>query len=141
MSADTAILTGVRALWTDGQLHDFTIQVEDRCFKVHKLIMASVSDYFCAMLTGGMAESQKDTVQVGVVTAVAMDKLVDFIYKDKMELTKANVAEVLNAAMYLQIPTAAGVCVDFMVTNLDAQNCYIILNALKEYSFTKKILF
>ena len=43
-------------------------------------MLASVSDYFMAMLTGSMIESRQDHVELKGVTASGMKALLDFAY-------------------------------------------------------------
>ena len=60
------VLRSMRCLWEDEQLLDYSIHTEDgtSSFRVHKVLLCSVSDYFKAMLTGGMQETGKDSVQL-----------------------------------------------------------------------------
>ena len=60
------VLRSMRCLWEDEQLLDYSIHTDDgtSSFRVHKVLLCSVSDYFKAMLTGGMQETGKDFVQL-----------------------------------------------------------------------------
>ncbi len=49
-------------------------------FRTHRNVLASVSDYFRAMLTGSMIEARQDHVELKGVTAHAVQILLDFAY-------------------------------------------------------------
>ena len=139
MGVDSAMVSGVRALWEQGHLQDLNIIVEDHSFHVHKLIISAVSDFFRAMFTGNMAEKEQDYVKLGLLSAATMEHIINFIYKDKMDLTPFNSIEILDAAIYLQIPTAVTACVQFILDTLDVGNCYHVLSVFQNYSLHEGI--
>lgn len=59
---------------------DVQLQVGEKLFKVHRLVLAASSPYFAALFAGGMKESSKDVVQILGVDADIFQILVDFIY-------------------------------------------------------------
>ena len=65
--------------------------------------MAACSDYFRVMLTGDMRESRESQVELKGVTAGGLTVVVDFAYTGRLELTTANVEDVLSAASHLQV--------------------------------------
>ena len=75
------LMKGLRTLREQKLLLDYTIEVGDQEFKVHKVIMASVSDYFKAMLTGGMLEYKTNRVRLQGVDVVTASNLIDLIYE------------------------------------------------------------
>ena len=48
----SAILTTLRQLFRQEQLCDYTVIAEGQTFHTHRTVLAAVSDYFRAMLTG-----------------------------------------------------------------------------------------
>ena len=50
------------------------------CFRTHKNVLAAVSDYFRAMLTGSMIEARQDHVDLKGVTPHAIKTLLNFAY-------------------------------------------------------------
>ena len=70
-----------------------------------------MSDYFKVMLTGSMMESQNSTVNLtGGVAIDAMEILLEFMYTNKIKITRNNVTEILKAAMYLQVQKVIDKC-------------------------------
>ena len=53
---------------------------EGQEMRVHRVVMASCSDYFRVMLTGEMRESREGRVDLKGVTAAGLRVVVDFAY-------------------------------------------------------------
>ena len=109
--------------YDDRRYTDTEIIVEDSSFFCHRVIMAAVSPYFDAMYSSGMKESQD-----GVVTLQEIDKetfraVIDFVYFDKKMLTTENVQALLHASVMLQISSLQLHCEEFLLSNVDAENC------------------
>ena len=74
------MLQAINRLFKEEQLCDYTIVAEGQSFRTHRNILASVSDYFYAMLTGAMLEAKQDYVELKGVTAFALKALLKFAY-------------------------------------------------------------
>ena len=64
-------------------LADVTLVVEDKTVLAHKVLLAAASDYFAAMFTGNMIESEMETVELQGLEFTALQLLVDFCYTGK----------------------------------------------------------
>jgi len=56
------------------------VTADGQSFHTHRNILAAVSDYFHAMLTGDMLEARQDHVDLKGVSASAVKSLLDFAY-------------------------------------------------------------
>ena len=128
------LLGGIQALWKSDALLDYTIIVEDKSFRVHRVVMAAVSDFFKVMLQGNMQESQLSSVELRGVTVVGLEPLLQYIYTDgPLNLTRENVLDVLAAASHLQVRMVMEPCIEFLSNFVDMENCVDILNLIFLY--------
>ena len=129
------MLDTMRSLWERRELCDYTIQTNETEFQVHKVVLASVSEYFRVMLTGGLKESRQDFIQLKGVSAEGLAPIINMIYTDKeLQLSQDNLVEVLGAASHLQVPLVIHLCKIYMENNIDVSNCIDILNLVFLYS-------
>ena len=90
---------GLQHLWRDESLTDFTIRVEGRALRVHKVLFAAVSDYFRTMLTGPMVESSANYVELKEQRFETVSKLVELVYIRDQQILENNASELLNVAV------------------------------------------
>ena len=128
------MLYGMQQLWRSRHLCDYTIIINQHSFLVHRAFMAAVSDYFYAMLTGGMQETYKDSVELKGVPENCFQPLLEFLYTGKLTLTTDNVCSVLIASAYLQIEPAVHYCSRFLEGAISPDNVLDILDVAKLYS-------
>lgn len=97
------ILESVNRLRKESKLCDVILQVENKEFPAHRIVLAACSDYFCAMFTNDMAESQKNVVKLQGLAPETMDVLLDFVYTETVKVSVENVQALLPAACLLQL--------------------------------------
>ncbi|XP_041363937.1 kelch-like protein 24 [Gigantopelta aegis] len=115
--------TGLRRFYDDRRYTDTEIIVDNTSFFCHRVIMAAVSPYFDAMYSSGMKESQDGIVMLQEVDRETFKAVIDFIYFDKKILTTENVQVLLHASVMLQIRSLQLHCEEFLLGNVDAENC------------------
>ncbi|CAH1780031.1 unnamed protein product [Owenia fusiformis] len=130
------VLQGLDKLRRDELLCDYTLIADNLSIKVHKAVMVSVSDYFHAMFTGTMKESQESSVELKGVTAGGLKELVTFAYTGQLKINLDNLQEILSAAAHLQIAEAVELCCDFMSYAITTENCVDLLNLAEIYSLS-----
>jgi len=57
-----------------------SLVVEGKTVQAHKVLLAAASDYFAAMFTGNMIESEMETVELQGLEFSALQLLVDYCY-------------------------------------------------------------
>lgn len=76
----------VGALYLSEDYSDVTLIVAGQKFNTHKLILAARSEYFRALLFGGMRESTQNEIELPTATLPAFKSLLKYIYTGRMSL-------------------------------------------------------
>lgn len=108
---------------------------------MHRLVLASCSDYFQAMLSHDMMETRLDTTDLKGVSIKGIEPLIYYAYSGMLALTLENVHDVMCAATFLQIAKATELCISFLKEKMTFENAEDLLNigeifsipTLKEY--------
>ena len=95
----------------------------DRRFPSHRLVLAASSLYFEKMFTNGMWEEHATEITLNQVSACALKHLLEFAYTSKLSVNKDTVLEIFEAADMLQFPSARKFCQDFLMEQIEQQNC------------------
>ncbi|KAH3769879.1 kelch-like protein 13 isoform X2 [Dreissena polymorpha] len=130
------VLKGLQEFHKNEVFCDYVLVAESREFKVHRVVMASCSDYFRVMLTGEMRESREGRVDLKGVSANGLQVVIEFAYTGLMELTVENVEEVLSAATHLQVTDAVELCSKYIESSIVVDNCVDVLNLAELYSLS-----
>ncbi|KAM7535370.1 hypothetical protein Aperf_G00000104447 [Anoplocephala perfoliata] len=105
-----------------GQLCDVVVKVGGRVFPAHRVVLAASSDYFGAMFSNGMAESEQLEIELKSVSADVMEALLDFVYTGQVKVSMDNVQELLPAASLVQMEGVKSVCSAFLFGQIEASN-------------------
>ena len=106
-----------------GKLCDVVLLAGEVRVPAHRVILASISAYFNAMFTGKMAESRKKEIVINGIEPNALKSLVDYAYTASIQLTESNVQSLLVAASALQFDGVKEAASQFLLRQLDADNC------------------
>ncbi|XP_069059094.1 kelch-like protein 9 isoform X2 [Pleurodeles waltl] len=131
----SAVLQDFNQLRAEGLLCDVTLVPGDGegCFPVHRAMMASASDYFKAMFTGGMKEEHQQTIQLLGVSGAGLRHIIEFIYTAKLALSMDNLHDVLEAASFLQIMPILDFCTELLVSEVTLENCMEVSSIANTY--------
>ena len=113
---------------------DYTIKAGNRSFAVHRMYLAATSDYFYAMMTNGMMETQQDSVELKGISAEGLEPLLHFLYTGDLRINEDNALEILDSASHLQVHSVLKLCLAFLSKNTTVDNCVDVLNLSKLYS-------
>ena len=81
-------------LFLSNEYSDVVINVNDTSFPAHKVVLASRSEYFRAMLYGGMRESSSGEVNLAEIDSVeAFKHLLQYIYTGHMDVCLSSMKE------------------------------------------------
>ncbi|XP_042160367.1 kelch-like protein 32 isoform X2 [Oncorhynchus tshawytscha] len=83
-SHQDSVLSALNQQRKDGVLCDVTLVAGDQKFHAHKAVLAACSDYFRAMFSLCMVESEADEVTLQGVTSVGLKHALDFAYTGQL---------------------------------------------------------
>jgi len=115
--------TGVYKSYIAALYTDVEIQVEKKTFKCHKVILSSFSDYFNAMFSSGMKESQNNIVYIKDISSLIFENVLSFAYSGDDCVTVDNAEDLLRASVLLQISCLQVRCESFLLEQTTAENC------------------
>lgn len=105
--------------------------------QAHRVVLASVSEYFRAMFADRMKESRQQDVSMDGVTARGIRLLINYAYTAKLELNLDNIIDVLSAANYVQMDAVVDECCNYLQTQIDIDNCGDLITIADTFSLEK----
>ncbi|XP_078597680.1 kelch repeat and BTB domain-containing protein 2-like [Branchiostoma floridae x Branchiostoma japonicum] len=117
-----------------GVLQDVVLEVEDRRFPCHRLVLSAASPYFRAMFTSDMAESRQKTVVLQGLDAGMFGEILSYIYSGTLHVSLDKVQPLYQAADLLQLDYVRDTCSSYMVMNVDGSNCVDLYNFADVFS-------
>lgn len=87
-------------LWRNQSLCDTTLLSSGRCWKVHKVVLASTSDYFSALFCGPTSQMSGGALShtLDVINPQTLDALLCFLYTGKCSVDADELVPLLEAA-------------------------------------------
>ena len=124
-----------------GEFIDVRLKVGEDEFPAHRIVLAANSDYFHAMFSHGMKESNQEVIELKDenISVAAMKIVMDSMYSGEISVNDENVLEVLIAADHLQVASVVEQCCKYLIQlRFDVQTyCRVIMFAdqhgLKEF--------
>ena len=100
----------------EGQFIDVCLKVHEDIFPAHRIVLAANSDYFHAMFTSGMKESNQAVIELKdeSISSDAFKIVMDSIYTGDLTVNEENVFELIAAADHLQVTSVVQQCCDFL---------------------------
>ncbi|XP_032664988.1 BTB/POZ domain-containing protein 9 [Odontomachus brunneus] len=121
----------VGALYRSEDYSDVTLVVAGQKFNTHKLILAARSEYFRALLFGGMRESMQNVIELPSATLPAFKGLLKYIYTGRMSLTNERDEVILDtlglAHLYGFLDLEAAIS-DYLREILSIKNVCLIID-------------
>jgi|UniRef100_A0A250Y3U2 kelch-like protein 34 len=128
-----ALLTGYQTLRAEGFLCDVTLEAQGSEFPAHRSLLACSSDYFRALFKSHTRESRARVIHLHVPSAAGLQRLLDFIYTAWLPLSMDTVEDTLEAASYLQVTEALGLCGRYLERQLAPENCCFTANVAARF--------
>lgn len=131
------LLEGLSNMRQESFLCDLTVATKSKSFNVHRVVMASCSEYIRNILKKDPTLQKidlNDLSPVGLATAIT------YAYSGKLTLSLYGIGSTIAAAMLLQIGTLVKMCSDFLMQELSVENCMYVANIADAYDLkeTKK---
>ncbi|KAM9411741.1 kelch-like protein 31 isoform 1-T2 [Salvelinus alpinus] len=124
------LLEGLCTMRQNSFLCDLTVSTKSKSFDVHKVVMASCSEYIQNILRKDSALTKidlNDLSPTGLATAIT------YAYSGKLTLSLYSIGSTIAAAMLLKINTLVKMCSDFLMQELSVENCMYVANIADTY--------
>ncbi|XP_008552054.1 kelch-like protein 5 [Microplitis demolitor] len=105
------------------QLTDIVLIAGDKRFAAHRLVLSAGSEYFAAMFTTSLRESNQTEIELKKVDPDALWSLIQYCYTGCIELQEESVETLLATASLLQIDAVVKACCQFLIKQLHPSNC------------------
>ncbi|XP_062574313.1 kelch-like protein 24 [Saccostrea cucullata] len=111
----------------EGGYNDVTLQVGQKSFPCHKIILAAGSPYFKSMFESGMEESRKTCIEIKEVDENVFEKLLHFIYTGKVDISSLILQELFGQSCMFQVTALVDLCVRHFRLHMTENNCLVAL--------------
>ncbi|KAJ1150401.1 hypothetical protein NDU88_003194 [Pleurodeles waltl] len=115
----------------DDFLCDLTIGTKTKSFTVHKVVMASCSEYFHNILK---KDPSTQRVDLNDISPLGLATVITYAYTGKLTLSLYTIGSSLASAIYLQIETLVKMCCDFLMQEINVDNCMYVANIAETYA-------
>ncbi|CAH1390251.1 unnamed protein product [Nezara viridula] len=126
----------IGALFLCDEYSDVSFKVDNETIHAHKVVLAACSDYFRALLYGGMKESQQSEIEIIGTNVNAFKSLLKYIYTGKLSLSSLKEDAILDilglAHQYGFIQLEKAIC-DYLVKSITNENVFSIYDAARLY--------
>ncbi|KAJ8288322.1 hypothetical protein COCON_G00009810 [Conger conger] len=121
-SHQSSVLSALNQQRKDGLLCDVTLVAGEQKFHAHKAVLAACSDYFRAMFSLCMVESEAEEVTLQGVTSEGLKQALDFAYTGQIMLEPGMIQDVLSAGSHLQLLELLSLCSHYLIQELNSFN-------------------
>ena len=118
------VLRNLNSQRLKNQFTDVGLIVENIVIRAHRSVLAASCQYFNAMFTGGLAEEQREVVQIHSVSAETLSNIIDFIYTGNVNITQENVQKLFEAADMMEMDEVVSSCISFLRDQLHYSNAF-----------------
>ena len=119
-----SLLQGLYRTYKSGKYCDVTLKIgEELKLGAHRVILASFSPYFEALLGDNWEESKKAEIEILGFDEDAVSDLIEFAYSGHIKISKDNVQTLLEASNYLGVEFVKKSCEDFLKDAIDDTSC------------------
>lgn len=125
------LLEGLSNMRQDSFLCDLTVATQSKSFDVHKVVMASCSEYIRNILK---KDSTLQKIDLNDLSPVGLATAITYAYSGKLTLSLYSIGSTIAAAMLLQIGTLVKMCSDFLMQELSVENCMYVANIADAYN-------
>ncbi|XP_075233957.1 BTB (POZ) domain containing 9 isoform X3 [Lycorma delicatula] len=126
----------IGALYLNDDYSDIVLKVDGVEFHAHKVILAARSDYFRALLFGGMRESQQSEIELKDTSIDAFKALLKYIYTSHMSLSSLKediVLDILGLAHQYGFVDLEAAISDYLRQTLSIQDACATFDAARLY--------
>eukprot|EP00795_Rhopilema_esculentum_P009277 gene9277-16971_t len=126
--------TALEQFRRDKVLCDVKILSQDREHHAHRVILAAGSDYFRTMFESDFKETQSGVIDLGDISSILMDIILDFIYTGDARVSPSNACDLYCLADRLAMKGLKSQCRMYLLENQDTSTCLSILRMARCYN-------
>ncbi|CAL4127413.1 unnamed protein product [Meganyctiphanes norvegica] len=133
----TNLAQDIGALFLNDEYTDVTLRVKGQRFHAHKVILASRSQYFRALLFGGLRETHQEEIEIKDANLTAFKVLLKYIYTGYVSLgseKEETVLEILSLAHQYGFEELESSICDYLKDSLRIHNICIIYDMSSLYN-------
>ena len=109
----------------DEEFCDLAVQIEDRTFPCHRIVLASASEYFAKMLTGEFKERITGNVKLDSISVQIFEEILSYMYSGIININDRNCGELLVVSEYLGLDAVCKSCETYIKRILPMRMAYI----------------
>lgn len=126
-----------------GRYCDVNIEVQQKSFQCHRIVLATACEYFDSMFGGNFKESLSGHVTLRAdITPTAFEQILQCMYTGEIEISDENAYDLLRASDFLELDYIEEICIGFIQKNLPIRNALDIFTfvcATKKESLMKTL--
>ena len=123
LKVSTLLFEALEEMYFTGKHTDVEVIIQDKSFRCHKIVLASVSQYFDAMFSSGMRECYDGVVRLQGIESSTFVDILDFVYSGRLNICFENAEDLLRAATMFQIKLLHQKCEEFLIGHICVENC------------------
>ncbi|XP_069135195.1 kelch-like protein 2 [Argopecten irradians] len=128
-----ATLGGLNILKKEDALCDVNLVVDGVKIKCHKVILAIFSEYFRAMFTREMEETDQNEIQLTEFECKTIQKMITLMYEGYAGFTAADARELLEASIFFKVESLRHMCEKVLSLVLDVINVNVFWRTTKRF--------
>ncbi|XP_006638756.1 kelch-like protein 31 [Lepisosteus oculatus] len=126
----TNLMEGLSKTRQEGFLCDLTMATKTKSFSVHKVVMASCSEYVKNVLKKDPSIQRLD---LNDVSPTGLASAITYAYSGKLTLSLYTIGSTIATAIFLQIQSLVKMCCDFLMQEVSVENCMYVANIADTY--------
>ncbi|XP_048864541.1 kelch-like protein 31 [Brienomyrus brachyistius] len=126
-----SLLEGLSTMRQDSFLCDLTVVTKSKSFSVHRVVMASCSEYIRSALK---RDPTAQKVELNDLSPVGLATAITYAYSGKLTLSLYTIGSTISVASFLQIHSLVKMCSDFLMQELSVENCMYVANIADTYN-------
>lgn len=131
----------MKCLFTNGEYCDTTLQLENREFKAHKIILAARSPVFAAMFKHETSEKQTGIVNIPDCDSDSFQEFLEFLYCGKVEnISFRSALHLYKIADKYDVQELKKLCAVYMKHHLNVENVCDVVALADEYDETNLLV-
>ena len=132
------LTSGLVAALECGRHSDVAIEVEEKTFHCHKVVLEALSSYFRSLFIDGTCSTSHMSLRISELTKRGFEGALLYIYSGKTDLNETSVFDVLQASFFLKIESLREHCEDMLMRELlKPDSCIRLWQVAESYGCQK----